>query len=86
VGDELLYGEPHAFWWDPRVYLQKVKPIDMEDSLASKLRHLVSVRSLKRREAAHIKRLEELGGMGWHAQSDDLILCVSVEMADPLSA
>jgi hypothetical protein len=46
----------------------------VEDSLASKLRHLISVRSLERREAAHIKRLEEIGCVEWHAESDDLIL------------
>lgn len=31
--------------------------------MASKLRHLMPVRSLKRREAAYIKRLEEVRGM-----------------------
>jgi hypothetical protein len=47
----------------------------VEDSLASKLRHLMSVRSLERREAAYIKRLEEMRGVSWHAESDDLVLC-----------
>jgi hypothetical protein len=46
----------------------------MEDSLASKLRHLMSVRSLERREAAHIKRLEEVRCVGWHTETDDLVL------------
>ena len=50
----------------------------MEDSLASKLRYLMSVRSLERREAAYIKRLEEMRGMGWHAEGDDLILCIEL--------
>jgi hypothetical protein len=46
----------------------------MEDSLASELRYLMSVRSLTRREAAHIKRLEEVRCVRWHTESDDLIL------------
>lgn len=50
----------------------------MEDSLASKLRHLMSVRSLERREAAYIKRLEEVRGVGWHAEGDDLVLCTEL--------
>jgi hypothetical protein len=50
----------------------------VEDSLASKLRHLMSVRSFKRREAAYIKRLEEIGYIGWHAEGDDLILCIEL--------
>jgi hypothetical protein len=36
---------------------------------------LVTVRSLERREAAYIKRLEEVGGMSWHTESDNLVLC-----------
>jgi hypothetical protein len=46
----------------------------MEDSLASKLRHLMSVRSLERREAAYIKRLEEVRCVEWHTETDDLVL------------
>ena len=41
----------------------------------------MTVRALKRREAAHIKRLEEVRRMGWHAESNDAILCtVLVEL------
>jgi hypothetical protein len=46
----------------------------VEDSLASKLRHLMSVRSFERREAAHIKRLKKVGGVRWHAERDNLVL------------
>jgi hypothetical protein len=46
----------------------------VEDSLASKLTYLMTVRSLKRREAAYIKGLEEVRYIGWHAESDDLVL------------
>ena len=38
----------------------------------------MSVRSLERREAAHIKRLEEVRCVGWHAEGDDLILCIEL--------
>lgn len=38
----------------------------------------MSVRSLERRKAAHIKRLEEVRGVGWHAESDDLVLCTGL--------
>jgi hypothetical protein len=43
--------------------------------LASELLDLVTVRSLEGGEAAHIKWLEEVGGMGWHAEGDNLVLC-----------
>jgi hypothetical protein len=45
------------------------------DALASELLDLVTVHSLKRGEAAHIKRLQEVGGMSWHTESDNLVLC-----------
>jgi hypothetical protein len=44
----------------------------------SKLRHLMSVRSLKRREAAYIKRLEEVRCVGWYAESNNLVLCIEL--------
>jgi hypothetical protein len=34
----------------------------------------MSVRYLKRREAANIKRLEKVGGIRRHAESDNLII------------
>jgi hypothetical protein len=46
----------------------------MEDSLARQLSHLMPVHDLKRREAANIKRLEEVRGVSWHAEGDDLVL------------
>ena len=59
----------------------------MVDALASELLDLMTVRSLEWREAAHIKRLEEVGGMGWHAESDDLVLCaVLVELRRGVAA
>jgi hypothetical protein len=48
----------------------------VEDPLASKFRHLMSVRSLER--AAYIKGLEKVGGMGWHAEGDNLVLCTEL--------
>jgi hypothetical protein len=38
----------------------------------------MSVRSLKRREAAYIKRLEEVRCVGWYAESDNLVLCTEL--------
>jgi hypothetical protein len=53
----------------------------MVDALASELLDFVTVRALERREAAHIKRLEEVRRMGWRTESDDIILCtVLVEL------
>jgi hypothetical protein len=40
----------------------------MVDALASELLDLVTVRALRRRETAHIKRLEEVRRMGCHAE------------------
>jgi hypothetical protein len=50
----------------------------MEDSLASKFRYLMSIRHLKRRVAANVKWLEEVSGMGWHTESDNLVLCAEL--------
>jgi hypothetical protein len=50
----------------------------VEDSSASKLRYLMSIHSLERREAAYIKRLEEVRGVGWHAESNDLVLYIEL--------
>jgi hypothetical protein len=49
---------------DLLVYPQKVKLIYIVDRLPRKLSYLMSVQYLKRREAANIKRLEEVGGIG----------------------
>jgi hypothetical protein len=38
----------------------------------------MSVRSLKRREVAYIKRLEEVRGVSWHVKSNNLILCAEL--------
>jgi hypothetical protein len=54
---------------------KEVYLIYMVDALAGELLDLVTVRALERREAAHIKRLEEVRGVSWHAESDDVILC-----------
>lgn len=59
----------------------------MVDALASELLDLVTVCALERREAAHIKRLEEVRGMSWHTESDDLVLCtVLVELGRSVAA
>lgn len=46
----------------------------MKDSLARKLRHLISVHNLKRRVAANIKRLKEVGGVRRHVEGDNLVI------------
>jgi hypothetical protein len=46
----------------------------MKDSLACKLRHLVPVHYPKRRVAANIKRLEEVGDVRRHAEGDNLVI------------
>jgi hypothetical protein len=45
---------------NPLVYPQKVKLVNMKDSLAGKLRHLMSIYHLERRVAANIKRLQKM--------------------------
>jgi len=60
---------------DPCVDLEEVYLVNMVDALASQLLDLMAVRSLERREAAYIKWLEEVGGIGWHTESNDLVLC-----------
>jgi hypothetical protein len=49
---------------DLLVYLQKVKLVYVVDRLPRKLSYLMSVQYLKRREAANVKRLEEVRGVG----------------------
>jgi hypothetical protein len=59
---------------DLLVYPQKVKLVDVVDRLPGKLSNLMSVQRLERGEAANIKRLEKVRGVGWHTQSDDLVV------------
>ena len=35
----------------------------------------MTVRALEWRETAHIKWLEEVRRVGWHTESDDIVLC-----------
>jgi hypothetical protein len=51
------------------------------DALAGELLGLVTVRALKRRKAAHIKRLQWMRRVRWHAESDDLVL--RTELVEP---
>jgi hypothetical protein len=66
---------------DPRIGCKEVYLINIVDALAGKLLNLTSVRALKRREAAYIKRLEEMRRVRRHAESDNLVLsAVLVEL------
>jgi hypothetical protein len=38
----------------------------------------MSVQRLDRGEAANIKRLEEVGRVGWHTQRNNLIVCIKL--------
>jgi hypothetical protein len=38
----------------------------------------MSIRSFKRREAAYIKRLKKVGGVRWHVERDNLVLCIEL--------
>jgi hypothetical protein len=46
----------------------------MKDSLARKLRHIMSIHHLKRRVAANIKRLKKVRGVRRHAESDNFVV------------
>lgn len=46
----------------------------MEDALPRELRHLLAVRDLKRREAANIKRLEEVRRMRRYTERDNIVI------------
>jgi hypothetical protein len=63
---------------DLLVYPQKVKLVDVVDRLPCKLSYLMSVQRLDRGEAANIKRLEEVGRVGWHTQRNDLVVCTKL--------
>ena len=53
----------------------------MVDALAGELLNLTPVRALKRREAANIKRLENMRRVRRHTESDNLVLgAVRVEL------
>ena len=61
--------------------------VNVVDALASQLLDLVTVRSLEWGEAAHIKGLEEMRGMSWHTESNDLVLCaVLIELRRSVAA
>jgi hypothetical protein len=63
---------------DRLVYRQKVQLVDVVDRLPGKFSYCTSVQRLKRGEAADIKRLEEVGRVGWHTQRDDLVVCTKL--------
>ena len=47
----------------------------------------MTVRALKRREAAHIKWLEEVRRVRWHTESNNVVLCaVLVELRRRMAA
>lgn len=48
--------------------------VNMVDALADELLDLMAVRSLEPGEAAQIRRLEEVGGIGWHVEGDQSLL------------
>ena len=57
---------------------RKVKLVDVVDRLLGKLSYPMSVQRLKRRVAADIKGLEEVGGVTWHTQRDYLVVCTEL--------
>ena len=66
---------------------EKVYLIDVVDALAGELLDLVTVRVLERREAAHVKWLEEVRRVRWHTESDDVVRCaVLVELWGSVAA
>jgi hypothetical protein len=72
---------------DPYIDREEVYLVYMVDALASELLDFVTVRALKRRETAHIKWLEEVRRVGWHAESNNLVLCtVLVELRRSMAA
>jgi hypothetical protein len=55
--------------------------------LAGELLDLVTVRALKRREAAHVKWLEEVRRVRWHTESNNVVLrTVLVELWGSVAA
>lgn len=63
---------------DRLVYRQKVQLVNVVDGLPGKLSDLMSVQRLERGEVADIKRLEEVRGVGWHTQGNDLVICTEL--------
>jgi hypothetical protein len=74
----LNVGTRQGLCTDLLVYPEKVKLIDMVDRLPGKLSYLKSVQRLERREAAYIKRLEEVGRVGRHTQRNNLVVCTEL--------
>jgi hypothetical protein len=57
------------------------------DALAGELLDLVTVRALKRREAAHVKWLEEMRRVRRHTESNNVVRCaVLVELWGSMAA
>lgn len=72
---------------DPCIVCEEVHLVNVADALVSELLDLVTVRSLEWGEAGYIKRLQEMGGMSWHAESDDPVLCtILVELRHSVAA
>ena len=70
------YCRPNLLIDRKEIYL-----VNVVDALAGELLDLTSVRPLKRREAANIKRLEKMRRMRRHIESNNLILsAVLVEL------
>lgn len=66
---------------DPRICCKEVYLVNVVDALTGELLHFTSVRALKRREAANIKRLEKMRRVRRHAESNNLVIsAVLVEL------
>jgi hypothetical protein len=60
-------------WLDLCIDREKVYLVNVVDALAGELLDLVTVRAFKRREAAHIKWLEEVRRVRWHTESNNVV-------------
>jgi hypothetical protein len=68
-------------WPDLLIDCEEVYLVNVVDALVGELLNLTSVRPLKRREAANIKRLEKMRRVRRHAEGDNLVLgAVLVEL------
>jgi hypothetical protein len=63
---------------------EAVKKLDLGDVCyvtPDQIPYLLTVRTLQRSEAAHVKGLEDVGGVRWHAQRNNvLLLAVLLEL------
>lgn len=59
---------------DPRICCKEVYLVNVVDALIGKLFYFTSIRALKQREAANIKRLEKMQRVKRYAESNNLVI------------